>query len=127
MHSSDVPSSFADAVIMNFPLNHLNDNDALLSVKEVNAFPFTSSPACRVYCSARQHARMRDACQVWRVLKSGGVAFFGMQNRLSSAALTPAAPPEMHVHFACSPDYVTRFACFPKDGSLDVSPNGGSR
>ena len=44
MHSSDVPSSFADAVIMNFPLNHLNDNDALLSVKEVNAFPFASSP-----------------------------------------------------------------------------------
>ena len=35
--TSDAPANFADAVIMNFPLNHLNDEDALLSVKEVKS------------------------------------------------------------------------------------------
>lgn len=49
---SVVPDGFADVVIMNFPMNHLSDSDALLAVKEV-----------------------------WRVLKSGGAAFFGEQNR----------------------------------------------
>jgi hypothetical protein len=47
----DVPSSFADVVIMNFPLNHLNDDDALLSVKEVTAFAHIPSHLCCACCS----------------------------------------------------------------------------
>jgi hypothetical protein len=30
-----VPDGFADVVIMNFPMNHLSDGEALLAVKEV--------------------------------------------------------------------------------------------
>ncbi len=53
MYASDVPSDFADAVIINFPLNHLNDNDALLSVKEVNAFPHSvSHQSCAICCES---------------------------------------------------------------------------
>jgi hypothetical protein len=34
-----VPSDFADAVIMNFPMNHLSDSEALLAVKEASPPP----------------------------------------------------------------------------------------
>lgn len=34
-----MPDGFADVVIMNFPMNHLSDGEALLAVKEVAALP----------------------------------------------------------------------------------------
>ncbi len=58
--TSDVPDSFADAVIMNSPLDHLNDQDALISIKEVvldsECFPLQS---CTVHSYKRcvTHAR----------------------------------------------------------------------
>ncbi len=46
-----MPSDFADAVIVNFPMNHLSDSEALLAVKEApppphtTVFPFCPPPS----------------------------------------------------------------------------------
>jgi hypothetical protein len=83
--SPDVPANFADAVIMNFPLNHLNDNDALLSIKEVHCLPYMLQRLCvtQVRCGAcsRAVASHSSAC------KTGDCAACALPSPCCAAAL----------------------------------------
>ena len=70
--ASDVPGSFADVVIKNSPLDHLNDEDALISIKEVvlnsDFFP-SQSRTVRSYKRCVTHARY-GACSRTAALHS---------------------------------------------------------
>ncbi len=110
-----VQSAFADVVIMNFPMNHLSDSEALLAVKEVASLPSLLCPRASLLTRG-----LRSRCGVC----SRAAALPSSENRTGDTQ--PWLTQPLRQPPSTCP-ILTRFAWWPRDGNGDGSPNGGSR